>query len=281
MTTENNTDKTEIKKIVLPDAEPGTGCGCVVFGSGEKPLVILPGIGFSPVTEQASAVAEAYAPLCRDFRFYLIAHRDPVPDDYSVSMTAEDAAEAMRTLGISGACVLGVSQGGMAAQLLAARYPELVSRLILGSTLPGQNDVSREAFGSWAKLAQDGDAEALCADFSERVYPGGRFGAAFSELAKTLSSEQLRRFAALARSCGSYDGRAELGRIRCPVLILGAEDDRVVSAEGSKELARILKGSRLYIYGGAGHAVYDEAPDYRERIRSFFCEGKEIGQEYE
>ena len=28
---------------------------------------------------------------------------------------------------------------------------------------------------------------------------------------------------------------------------------------------------RLYLYAGFGHAAYDNAPDYRERLLRFFC----------
>lgn len=42
---------------------------------------------------------------------------------------ADGQAKAIRKLGIGKACVLGVSQGGMIAQCMAIRHPEIVENL--------------------------------------------------------------------------------------------------------------------------------------------------------
>ena len=63
-----------------------------------------------------------------------------------------------------------------------------------------------------------------------------------------------------------------LGKIACPTLILGGEEDRVVGAEGSRELHAAIPGSELYLYPGLGHGAFEEAPDFNERIYRFFTE---------
>jgi hypothetical protein len=53
-------------------------------------------------------------------------------------------------------------------------------------------------------------------------------------------------------------------------LALGSEGDRVTTPEGSRQIAEKL-GCAIYLYDSSyGHAVYDEAPDYKERILAFF-----------
>jgi len=45
----------------------------------------------------------------------------------------------------------------------------------------------------------------------------------------------------------------------------------VVGGEASQEIADLLKDRdcTLYMYDGYGHAAYDLAPDYKERILDF------------
>ena len=50
-----------------------------------------------------------------------------IPKDYTIADMADDQAKVLKTLGISDACVMGVSQGGMISMHLAAKYPELVT----------------------------------------------------------------------------------------------------------------------------------------------------------
>ena len=56
---------------------------------------------------------------------------------YTIPMMADDAAGLLRHLRIRRAHVFGVSMGGMIAQELALRHPQLVQRLILGCTSCG------------------------------------------------------------------------------------------------------------------------------------------------
>ena len=57
--------------------------------------------------------------------------------------------------------------------------------------------------------------------------------------------------------------------------MIGSKDDRVLGAEASEQIAENLKGREdvvLYMYDGFGHAAYDTAPDYKERILDFLNE---------
>ena len=74
---------------------------------------------------------------------------------------------------------------------------------------------------------------------------------------------------AQAESCATHDAYDELSRIRCPTLVIGGTDDRIVTAQASEEMAAKIEGSQLYLYEGLGHGLYEEAPDFLARVAEF------------
>lgn len=127
----------------------------IMFGKGTKPLVILPGLGdgLAPVHGQLQAVIFAinYKKFAEQFKVYIFSRKNSLKENYSTRDMAEDQAEAMKTLGISKAYVMGVSQGGMIAQYLAVDHPELVEKLVLAVTLPGPNENMRKTVSGWKR----------------------------------------------------------------------------------------------------------------------------------
>ncbi len=63
-----------------------------------------------------------------------------------------------------------------------------------------------------------------------------------------------------------------LKKIKCPVFVIGSKADKVLGGGSTEMLAEKLD-CKLFIYEGFGHAVYDEAPDYKQKILEFFAEG--------
>lgn len=246
------------------------------FGHGQTALVILPGMSVQRVMNSANAIAQSYARLAEDFTFYVFERRNDLPEGYSIWDMARETMISMRALEIEEACLFGASQGGMIALLIALEHPELVQRMVLGSTTAQVSEAQyREVFGRWAALAKVGDAMALYLAFSEALYPKRLFEKLrplLLENAKTVSDEDLRRFIVQAEAMENYDVRANLEKIACPTLVIGDTDDRVFGEETSRELAQGLQNSELYVYDGYGHAVYDLAPDYRERMRRFLIQ---------
>ena len=242
------------------------------FGNGKKPLVIIPGVSLKSVLLSAPAVAAQYDRFVPDHRIYLFDRKKEIKAGYSVIEMAEDTAKAMKRLGIKNADVFGASQGGMIAEVIAARHPGLVGRLILGSTLAGQNETSIRTFTEWIRLCDLGNAEALNHAVFKKVYSEAyyeKYRKVFSDLEKEGTEEEIRRFGILIRACIRFDFRKEIKKIRCPIHALGATDDRVLSEDGTAEIGW-LTGCHTTIIQGYGHAVYDECPIFMDAMRRFF-----------
>ncbi len=245
------------------------------FGNGEKTFIILPGLSVHSVMDSADAIADAYKDFCEEYTVYVFDRAKSLGGGYTVWDMAEDTAAAMRALNIKTADVFGASQGGMIAQCLSARYPELVHKLILGSTLAEPNDRFREVLEEWIQLAESRNEPELINRFVCEVYSENTLKIYRDVLVSSnanIREEEFCRFLILAKACRNFNCRAELSAVRCPTLVLGAEGDRVTTAESSKQIAAALD-CKIYLYGKEyGHGVYDEAPDYRRRCLNFLAE---------
>lgn len=247
------------------------------FGRGEKPLVMLPGLSVQSVMGAAEAIRNAYRSLAEDYTIFVFDRRSDLPPSYSVRDMAADTAEAFRLLGLERVCLFGASQGGMMAILIAAEHPELVGRMVLGSASARVTDEQFAVIGEWIRLAKAGDREGLYLAFAREIYPPAFFEGyrdALVAAAHTVTDEELERFVILAEGARGFDAVDELSRIVCPVLAIGVYEDAVLDSDATMEIAVRLEQNpdfRLYMYAGYGHAAFDTAPDYRERILRFFA----------
>ena len=127
----------------------------------------------------------------------------------------------------------------------------------------------------WVRLARAGDRTGQYLAFGREIYPPEVFEQyrdALMAAAETVTEEDLRRFIILAEGTKDFDVTEKLDRIKCPVLAIGVFEDAVLDADATMEIAEKLDvrpDFRLYMYTGFGHAAFDTAPDYRERILRF------------
>lgn len=246
------------------------------FGSGKRTFVMLPGMGIKSIMISAEGVASAYKMFAEDFTVYVFDRTKFLSENYSITALTEDTAEAMRLLGLQNACVFGTSQGGMMALLLAIHHPELVGRLLLASTMSRDNPLAHQVMEKWISFAEQRDIDGFTDCFIDVLYSktfADKFGHLLKVMYRDITDEEFDRFIILAKSCEGLDAYEQLDRIQCPALVIGAENDRVLGAQGSVEIAEKL-GCELYLYGPEyGHCVFDEAPDYKDRIMAFFNAG--------
>lgn len=248
----------------------------ISFGTGKKILVMIPGLndGLFPIKGTAIPLAIAYRVFASEYTVYVFGRKNKLEEGYSTRDMANDQAEVMRMLGISQADVIGVSQGGMIAQYLAIDHPELVRKLVLAVTMSRQNELVQSVVNGWIKLAYDRDFKNLLIDSAEKAYSEKRLKKLrllYPFLGFVRKPVSFHRFLVQANACLGHDSSAELLKISCPTLIIGAKRDQIVGAAASRKLAKAIKDSKLYIYKDYGHTVYEEAKDFNRRILHFLC----------
>ena len=246
------------------------------FGHGDRTLVILPGLSVQSVMGAADAIAAAYRSLEDSFTIYVFDRRRDLPAAYSVRDMARDTAEAFQALGLKDVCVFGASQGGMIALVIAIEHPELIRKMALGSTSAHVQEPQYRVLERWAELARRKDPVGLYLAFGSEIYPPEVFEQYRETLisaAQTVTDSDLERFVILVEGTKDFNIVDRLDQISCPVLAAGVFEDGVLDSDATMEIAEKLdhRGDfRLYMYVGYGHAAFDTAPDYRERLLKFF-----------
>ena len=252
----------------------GTTMDYIRFGSGKKHLILLPGLGDGLRTVKGTALpmAAMYRACARDHTVWMFSRKNDLPAGYTIRRMAEDVKKAMVQLHIPRAHIVGVSMGGMIAQFLAADYPEKVDRLVLVVTAPRPNALLRDGVITWMKQAQWGKHRELMEDNLRRMYSEKYVRLTVWSvplLAGVTKPASYDRFLVQAQACLDHNSYDVLPLIAAPTLVIGGAADRVLGAEGSREMVQCIPGAQLYIYPHGTHALYEEERDFNRRVLDF------------
>jgi pimeloyl-ACP methyl ester carboxylesterase len=235
------------------------------LGAGPT-VLMLHGIGgghlaFAPQVE--SLATSGYRAVAWDMPGY---GRSAPIEPYTFKGLAERCIALIESLKCGQVVLVGHSMGGMVAQEVVARRPELVSRLVLCGTSP--------AFGK-----PDGDWQR--AFVAERTAPLGA-GQTMAQLAEVLVPQMVGPAALpegvrLAQHCMglvnpstyrralealvTFDRRASLPQIHVPTLLVAGEYDRNAPPAVMRKMAQAIAGSTYYEMPGIGHLQNLEAPE--------------------
>lgn len=201
---------------------------------------------------------------------------------YDVDAFTSAVADLYAALSLGRACVVGHGLGGSIALTLAARHPELVSKLVVIDAL--SESAEPWLYGRLAHLPLAGSL------VFKQLLGRSLFGAYFRELfladPSSVSSERLDNYyqsfnapaargSVLATLRATVDARpvaAQTSRIQKPTLVLWGRRDRLLPPSVGQRLAREIRGARFELLD-AGHAPQEEKPrELADALRRFLRE---------
>jgi pimeloyl-ACP methyl ester carboxylesterase len=226
-----------------------------IHGRG-RPLVLLHG-GGSTIQTSFGAVLPVLARSHRVIAPEQQAHGRTADVDRPLTFEqmADDTAALLRQLGVRGADVLGFSNGGHLALVLALRHPELVGRLVLCSAYS-----ARDGF---APALREGFDHARLSDMPAALREG------YLAVAKDPDGlrAQFEKTVAMMKTFPDLP-EADLRALRVPALVMAGDHD-VVLLEHEVRLAQLLPDARLAVLPDARHGEYlgtAEAPKPRPAL---------------
>ncbi len=185
---------------------------------------------------------------------------------YTLADMAADSVGLLDALGIDSAHVLGVSLGGMIAQVMALGHRHRVRSLALTMTHTGNPALPPSNPQALEKLATPApdprvDREAFLRHMVELnqvlgspLYPAPDAETCqFAALAADRSYDPAGGARQLAAGRGGLDRRAALKGLAVPTLVIHGADDPLIPVEAGEELARLIPGAWLLRVNGMGH----------------------------
>ena len=180
---------------------------------------------------------------------------------YNVDDMAADGAAVMGAAAKAKAHIVGVSMGGMIAQVFAANYPERTLSLtsIMSNTgnpnLPPPNMAllnTRPLDPSDPNFIADTVARAEAIGSPAYPWPPGALAArAKAEAERGFNPPGVQRQMAAVRASG--DRRERLATIKAPTMVLHGEADPLVPVIGGRDTAANITGAELRTVPGMGH----------------------------
>lgn len=243
----------------------------ITFGKGKKNLIMIQGLNTGGIKGAGFGLAFMYRIFAKEYKVYLFDRRPDIWEGITVRDFAKDIALAMDELHVKNADILGVSQGGMIAQYLAIDRPDLVRKLVLAVTLSKNNETVKNVLNNWIEMIQQGDMKNLVTDMAIKMYSAEyikRYKPFLPLLTIMQKPKDVNRFIQLAKSCLTCNAYEELDKITCPVFVIEGGLDQVVGGAASKEIADKLK-CEMYLYENLGHAAYEEAKDFNQKVLEF------------
>ena len=244
----------------------------VSFGKGHKHLIIVQGLNVRDLKGAGASLALMYQMFSKDFRVWFFDRRMVVEEGLTNWDLAEDIFDAMNALNIDSADVYGVSQGGMIALALTLEHPERVSKLALGVTASRANENIKKVVSKWVTCALNQDHITINKETFSMMYTEGylkKYKLLMPLLVRMIKPKDFKRFAILASAILDFDCYDRLNEIICPVLVLGGAQDAITTGEASVEIAQKLNCD-IHMYSEYGHAAYEEAKDFNDKIYDFF-----------
>ena len=212
-----------------------------IYGQGE-PLLMLHGGVFGYISEYEHLIPK----LAGRFQVICLATRghgksEIGHESFTYLQRAEDARRLLLHLKISQATVLGFSDGGFAGLMLAAQYPELVTKLIAMGVGDKTDDSESEKYyyTSQSLLAEYGDY--------------------FRGLVK-LMPEPDRWDECLSFGNDLYNEHRlstdTFAKIKCPVLIMNGDHDNNGNIDPVIRCYKSIPNAQLSIIPGCGHVIF-------------------------
>lgn len=195
---------------------------------------------------------------------------EPGQPDYGLEEMAEDSVSVLDAYGIGQAHMMGMSLGGMLAQIVALRHSSRVSSLVLLATSnfaahlpPMEEKVATFFVGMGEVDLTDREAFIRFTIDRSRVLVGSKHEFDEDKTARFAAEDfdrannpvSMTNHALLA---GGESEMARTAEIGVPVLVIHGTEDPIIPYAHGEHLVRVLPHAKLLTLAGSGHELHED-----------------------
>ncbi|MBI1219156.1 MAG: 3-oxoadipate enol-lactonase [Rhodobacteraceae bacterium] len=197
---------------------------------------------------------------------------DATPAPYGMGTLVRDAERLLDALGVKNCVFVGLSIGGLIAQGLVVKRPDLISGLVLSNTAAKIG--TADMYAARVAAVKAGGIEPLAEGILERWFtPAFRATPEFSAWRNMLIRQPVEGYAGCCAAISGTDFYTTTAALTLPTMAIVGSEDGATPPDLVRETADLIKRSQFEIIRGAGHLPCVEKPaEYAELLTKFLLE---------
>ncbi|MGN5953616.1 alpha/beta fold hydrolase [Sphingobacterium lactis] len=191
--------------------------------------------------------------------------------NYKIDDLVDDIFLILDSYKINKAHLMGISLGGMLAQIAAMKHPQRINSISLMSSMPWADPIMPTPEMDKAILDFQADASSINWDNENEVLDYMLIGSKLMSGNKPLNVERVKEYILAsfrrannfksqfnhAQLSGGEEYYNQLHLINCPSLIIHGSEDRICHFYYALSLVQLLKSQNLTILEGTGHELHE------------------------
>ena len=191
---------------------------------------------------------------------------------YAMGTLVRDVERLMDHLDVKDAMFVGLSIGGMIAQGLTVKRPDLVRAVVISNS--GAKIGTKEMWNDRIAAVEQGGIAALADGIMDRWFARSFHGTAeFHAWRNMLLRTPVDGYLGCSAAIAGTDFYTPTSGIRIPALGIAGSEDGSTPPDLVRETVDLIPGSQFALIRGAGHLPCVEKPDEYARILNDFIKG--------
>ncbi len=205
---------------------------------------------------QLDGLGAKHSPIAMDMPGH--ARSDGVVGFETVTQYAEFLAAFLDALKIKSAVIAGRSLGGAVALDFAIRYPDRIQAIIAICTAAKFN-IPPDRLAALEAVAKGRASQQFNNDGYSPKTARERIDVIREGWGEQVKTDPRVRWTDV-KACAAADFKAELGKIKKPVLVLAGADDTLATPDDARFIAEHIPGAKLAVIADAAHNLPTEKP---------------------
>jgi pimeloyl-ACP methyl ester carboxylesterase len=259
----------------------GKQLNVLIRGEGNKAMVFLHGLGENHnfFTFQINEFGKKYRIFSFDQRGHGLSHKPKPPEKLSLQIWTDDVYDVLKSEGVNQAVLMGHSFGGTVSLNFAAQHSDVTKGVV---TTGGLSELEPDPWKQLEIFINDYERigpEALRPILGE-YDPEYDFHPTFANspenkelterMKKVYAEDDPYAFVQGSRAVNDFALTPNLGKIKCPVLLLAGDSDIWVPVSHSVKLSMGISHSFLKIFPRVCHNPHIEQPELTNELIADF-----------
>jgi 3-oxoadipate enol-lactonase len=249
-----------------------------IVRQGQGPLVVLShalGCDLTMWDGVAAALQDRHAVIRYDQRGH--GKTPATAGAYTMDDLADDAAELIHAQDAGPVHFVGLSMGGMTAQALAARHPELVRSIVIANSAASYDEAARAMWQARIDSVLAHGVPPIADGAMQRWFTpefradeAGGGAQRVARLRAVLEATPARPYAAACAAVAGIALDAGNARIACPTLVIAGSRDEATPPAMSQAIAERIPGARLASLDAAHLSAVEQPEAFAALLTEFW-----------